>query len=72
MTYLIVGCQNCGKICIIPEQQKVRICPFCGFKIKMEKIKPLGVAQSQREVREMVTRLKEAGRKDIYSSSHHQ
>jgi 2-iminoacetate synthase ThiH len=56
----------------MPERQKVRICPFCGFKIKIEKVRPLGVAHSQREVREMVTRLKEAGRKDIYLSNHHQ
>jgi len=72
LTYLVIRCQRCGKICVTPQRQKIRTCPFCGFKIRVGKVRPLGEAESQREVRELVTRLKEAGRKGIYSSSHHQ
>jgi len=72
LTYLIIQCQRCGKICVTPQRQKVRTCPFCGFKIKVERVRPLGESESQQEIRKMATKLKEAGRKGIYSSSHHQ
>jgi len=57
-SFVIVVCSKCGGLLAAKAEQKTRICPYCGFKIVLDKSKRVAVANSAREASMILKRLK--------------
>jgi DNA-directed RNA polymerase subunit RPC12/RpoP len=58
MSFLIVVCRKCGGLLLARAEQKTRTCPYCGFKILVEKAKKVASAKNAYEASEILRRLK--------------
>ncbi len=58
MGYLIFRCSTCGKINMAKDEQKTKICAFCGTKNKLLKVKILAKASSIKEAKQTILNLK--------------
>jgi len=59
MSFLIVVCGNCGEFLLARVQQKTRTCPYCGFKVALDKAKKAASAQNVYEASTILRKLKE-------------
>ena len=58
MSFLIVMCGRCGGFLLARAEQKTRTCPYCGFKVLVEKAKKVASAKNAYEASEILRRLK--------------
>jgi DNA-directed RNA polymerase subunit RPC12/RpoP len=58
MSFLIVVCRKCGGLLLARVEQKTRTCPYCGFKVLVEKAKKVSSAKNAYEASEILRRLK--------------
>jgi len=56
--FMIVVCNRCGGLLAAKAEQKTRICPYCGFKISVQKSKHVAAADNAREASITLKRLK--------------
>ena len=57
-SFVIVVCSKCGGLLAARVGQKTRICPYCGFKIVLDRSKRVAVASNAREASMILKRLK--------------
>ena len=58
MSFLIVVCGKCGGFLLAKVEQKARTCPYCGFKVLVEKAKKVASAQNAYEASEILRKVK--------------
>jgi len=58
MSFLIVVCRKCGGLLLARAEQKTRTCPYCGFKVLVEKAKKVASAQNAYEASEILRKVK--------------
>jgi DNA-directed RNA polymerase subunit RPC12/RpoP len=58
MSFLIVACGKCGGFLLAKAEQKTRTCPYCGFKVLVEKTKKVASAKNAYEASEILRKLK--------------
>ena len=58
MSFLIVMCGRCGGFLLAKAEQKTRTCPYCGFKVLVEKAKKVASAKNAYEASEILRKLK--------------
>ena len=58
MSFLIVVCGKCGGFLVAKAEQKTRTCPYCGFKVLVEKAKKVASAKNAYEASEILRKLK--------------
>jgi len=58
MSFLIVVCGRCGRFLLARVEQKTRACPYCGFKVLVDKAKKVASAKNVYEASEILRRLK--------------
>jgi DNA-directed RNA polymerase subunit RPC12/RpoP len=58
MSFLIVVCGKCGGFLLAKAEQKTRTCPYCGFKVLVEKAKKVASAKNAYEASEILRKLK--------------
>jgi DNA-directed RNA polymerase subunit RPC12/RpoP len=58
MSFLIVVCSKCGGFLLAKVEQKTRTCPYCGFKVLVDKAKKVASAQNAYEASEILRKLK--------------
>jgi len=56
--YIIVQCGNCGGFLLAKAEQKTRTCPYCGFKITLNKAKKVASAKDAYEASKTLRMLK--------------
>ncbi|MDH5754970.1 MAG: DUF1922 domain-containing protein [Candidatus Bathyarchaeota archaeon] len=57
---LIVVCSRCGGFLLAITGQKTRTCPYCGFKVDLNKAKKVASAQNAYEASVTLRKLKKA------------
>jgi DNA-directed RNA polymerase subunit RPC12/RpoP len=57
-SFLIVVCSKCGGLLAAKAGQKTRVCPYCDFKIVLDRSKRVAVADNAREASIILKRLK--------------
>ena len=57
-SFIIVVCSKCGGLLAAKAEQKTRTCPYCGFKILLEKSKHVAGADDAREASRILKILK--------------
>jgi DNA-directed RNA polymerase subunit RPC12/RpoP len=57
-SFVIVVCSKCGGLLAAKAEQKTRTCPYCGFKILLEKSKRVAGANDAREASRILKILK--------------
>jgi DNA-directed RNA polymerase subunit RPC12/RpoP len=55
---LVVVCSRCGGLLLAKAEQKTRTCPYCGFKVVLEKAKKVASARTPYEASAILRRLK--------------
>jgi DNA-directed RNA polymerase subunit RPC12/RpoP len=58
MSFLIVVCGKCGGFLLARAEQRTRTCPYCGFKVLVEKAKKVASAKNAYEASEILRKLK--------------
>jgi len=58
MSFLIVACVKCGGFLLARAEQRTRTCPYCGFKVVLDKAKKLASAKNAYEASTILRRLK--------------
>jgi DNA-directed RNA polymerase subunit RPC12/RpoP len=58
MPFLIVVCGRCGGFLLAKAEQKNRTCPYCGFKVVVDKARKVASAPSAHEASEILRKLK--------------
>jgi DNA-directed RNA polymerase subunit RPC12/RpoP len=58
MSSLIVVCGKCGGLLLAKAEQKTRTCPYCGFKVLVDKAKKIASAKNVYEASEILRKLK--------------
>jgi DNA-directed RNA polymerase subunit RPC12/RpoP len=58
MSSLIVVCGKCGRLLLAKAEQKTRTCPYCGFKVLVDKAKKVASAKNAYEASEILRKLK--------------
>jgi DNA-directed RNA polymerase subunit RPC12/RpoP len=58
MSFLVVVCTKCGGLLLAKAEQKTRTCPYCGFKVLVEKAKKLASAKTAYEASKILRKLK--------------
>ena len=58
VAFVIVVCSKCGGLLAAKAEQKTRTCPYCGFKILLEKSKHVASANDAREASRILKILK--------------
>jgi len=58
MSFLIVVCGKCGGFLLAKAEQRTRTCPYCGFKVLVEKAKKVASAKNAYEASEILRKLK--------------
>jgi len=56
--FVIVVCSRCGGLLAAKAEQKTRTCPYCGFKIVLEKSKHVAVANNACDASVILKKLK--------------
>jgi len=59
MSFLIVACERCGGFLLAKDEQKTRTCPYCGFKVAIQKAKKMASAKTALEASAIVRKLKQ-------------
>lgn len=57
-SFLIVVCGRCGKLLLAKTGQKARTCPYCGFKVAVEKAKKVASAENAHQASTILRKLK--------------
>jgi DNA-directed RNA polymerase subunit RPC12/RpoP len=57
-SFVIVVCSKCGGLLAAKAEQKTRTCPYCGFKILLEKSKHVASSNDAREASRILKILK--------------
>ena len=70
MSFLIVVCRKCGGLLLARAEQKTRTCPYCGFKILVEKAKKVASAKNAYEASEILRTLKSDASAKRTSANH--
>jgi DNA-directed RNA polymerase subunit RPC12/RpoP len=58
ISFIILVCSRCGGYLIAKNEQKTKTCPYCGFKLAVEKAKKMAVAETAHEASLILRRLK--------------
>ena len=58
MSFLVVVCGKCGGFLLAKAEQRTRTCPYCGFKVLVEKAKKVASAKNAYEASEILRKLK--------------
>lgn len=58
MSFLVVVCGKCGGFLLAKAEQRTRTCPYCGFKVLVEKAKKVASAKNVYEASEILRKLK--------------
>jgi DNA-directed RNA polymerase subunit M/transcription elongation factor TFIIS len=58
MSFLIVVCGKCGGLLLARAEQKTRTCPYCGFKVDLDRAKKIASAQNANEASVVLRKLK--------------
>jgi len=58
MTFAVVVCSNCGGFLLAKAEQRTRTCPYCGFKVALDKAKKVAAAQNAYEASTILRKLK--------------
>jgi len=58
MSFLIVMCGGCGGFLLARAKQKTKTCPYCGFKVILDKAKKVASAENSYEASTILRRLK--------------
>jgi len=58
MSFLVVVCGKCGGFLLAKAEQRTRTCPYCGFKVLVEKAKKVASAKNAYEASEILLKLK--------------
>jgi DNA-directed RNA polymerase subunit RPC12/RpoP len=59
--FLIVVCGKCNKLLLAKAEQKARTCPYCGFKVVLEKAKKVASAENAHQASTILRKLKREG-----------
>jgi DNA-directed RNA polymerase subunit RPC12/RpoP len=66
---LVVVCSRCGGFLLARAEQKTRTCPYCGFKVDLDKAKKIASTGTAQEAATILRKLKgEAALKRKHSS----
>jgi DNA-directed RNA polymerase subunit RPC12/RpoP len=57
-SFIIVVCSKCGGLLAAKAEQKTRTCPYCGFKIVLEKSKHVASANDASDASRILKILK--------------
>jgi len=57
-SFLIVVCGRCGGFLLAKTGQKTRTCPYCGFRVPLDKAKKVASAENAYEASEALKKLK--------------
>jgi DNA-directed RNA polymerase subunit RPC12/RpoP len=57
-SFLIIVCGRCGKLLLAKAEQKARTCPYCGFKVAIEKAKRVASAENAHQASTILRKLK--------------
>ncbi|MEM2972464.1 MAG: DUF1922 domain-containing protein [Candidatus Bathyarchaeia archaeon] len=68
--FLIVICDNCGKLLLARVEQKARTCPYCSFKVALEKAKKVASAENAQQASTILRKLKGLGVHDSFKANH--
>jgi len=69
MPFLIVVCGKCGGLLLARVEQKTRTCPYCGFKVDLDKARKVASAGTAQEASTILRKLKnEAAKRQKHSS----
>ncbi|MDH5483501.1 MAG: DUF1922 domain-containing protein [Candidatus Bathyarchaeota archaeon] len=55
---LVVVCSKCGGFLLAKAEQKTKACPYCGFKIAVQKAKKAASAKNAYEASAILRKLK--------------
>lgn len=55
---LVVMCGRCGGLFLAKADQKTRTCPYCGFKLALDRAKKVASAENAYEASEILRKLK--------------
>jgi len=55
---LIIVCSKCGGFLLARAEQKTRTCPYCGFKVSVDKAKKVASAENVQEASAILRKLK--------------
>ena len=58
MPFLIVVCGRCGGFVLAKSEQRTRTCPYCGFKVALDKAKEVASVENAYEASAILRRLK--------------
>jgi DNA-directed RNA polymerase subunit RPC12/RpoP len=58
MSFLIVVCGKCGGFLLAKAEQRTRTCPYCGFKVLVDKAKKVASAKNAYEASEILRKVK--------------
>ncbi|MEM3695126.1 MAG: DUF1922 domain-containing protein [Candidatus Bathyarchaeia archaeon] len=58
MSFLVVVCGKCGGLLLARAEQKMRTCPYCGFKMELCKAKKVASAKTAFEASVLLQNLK--------------
>jgi len=58
MTFLIIVCGRCGGFLSAKAEQETRTCPYCGFKVAVNKAKRVSSAENAYEASRILRKLK--------------
>jgi len=58
MSFLIVVCGKCGKFLLARAEQKTRTCPYCGFKVSLDRAKRVASAENAYKASTILRKLK--------------
>jgi len=58
MSFLVVVCGKCGGFLLAKAEQRTRTCPYCGFKVLVEKAKKVASAKNAYEASKTLRKLK--------------
>lgn len=57
-TVLVIVCSRCGGLLLAEAEQKTRTCPYCGFKVIVNKAKKVASASNAQEASTILRKLK--------------
>ncbi len=58
MTCLVIVCNKCGRMLLVKAHQRTRRCPHCENRIRTDRAKVVGSAETSREATKLIQALK--------------
>jgi DNA-directed RNA polymerase subunit RPC12/RpoP len=58
LSFQIAVCSRCGRLIIAKTEQKAKTCPYCGFKINVQKARKVASAENAYDASEILRKLK--------------